>query len=297
VLGNLFLSYFVGWETLAHWMRQSPARHPSGFLVMAVTASLVFFDFGVFREQMCTVVCPYARLQSVLLDKKSLIVGYDERRGEPRGKKGTTAGDCVDCKLCVAACPTGIDIRSGLQLECIACTQCIDACDGVMTKLHRPTGLIRYTSQEALEEHPPSKRSLLRPRVVVYPAILAALLFALVAIGRTRSQAEVTLLRGIGAPFTERGTLVENHLRVKIRNRTDSARAYTVSLVGAPDTTLVAPENPMRVAAGAQETVSMFVVADRSSFQRAARSVKVRVSDGSTFTRELPYRLLGPVGP
>jgi cytochrome c oxidase accessory protein FixG len=296
-LGNLFLSYFVGWETLAHWMRQSPARHPSGFVVMAVTASLVFFDFGIFREQMCTVACPYARLQSVLLDKKSLIVGYDERRGEPRGKKGRTAGDCVDCKLCVAACPTGIDIRSGLQLECIACTQCIDACDGVMTKLHRPTGLIGYTSQEALEKRPSAKKTLLRPRVVAYPAILAALLVALVAIGRTRTLAEVTLLRGIGAPFTERGALVENHVRVKIRNRTDSAKAYTVSLIGAPDATLIAPENPMRVEAGAQETASMFVVADRSSFLHASRSVRIRVSDGSAFSRESPYRLLGPEGP
>jgi cytochrome c oxidase accessory protein FixG len=103
VLGNVFLSYFVGVETLEAWVRMSPLTHPSGFLVMASTASLVFFDFGVFREQMCTVACPYARLQSVLLDKKSLIVGYDENRGEPRGKKGKTTGDCVDCKQCVVS--------------------------------------------------------------------------------------------------------------------------------------------------------------------------------------------------
>jgi cytochrome c oxidase accessory protein FixG len=295
-LGNVFLSYFVGTDTLAHWMRQSPSVHPNGFLVMAATASLVFFDFGVFREQMCTVACPYARLQSVLLDKRSLIVGYDEHRGEPRGKKGTTKGDCVDCKLCVAACPTGIDIRAGLQLECIGCTQCIDACDGVMTKLKRPIGLIRYTSKDALAKHSVEPGRLLRPRVVIYPAILAVLLVALVVVGRGRTTAEVTLLRGIDAPFVEQGGLIENHMRVKIRNRTDEAQAYTVTLLDAPDANLIAPENPMHVAPGAQETESMFVMTERAKFVHGVRAVRVRISDGSRFTREIAYRLLGPEG-
>jgi cytochrome c oxidase accessory protein FixG len=261
---------------------------------MATTASLVFFDFGVFREQMCTVVCPYARLQSVLFDSKSLIVAYDENRGEPRGKKGRTTGDCVDCNQCVAACPTGIDIRVGLQLECIACTQCMDACDGVMAKLHRPLGLIRYTSKDALAKRSTGHGSLLRPRVIVYPVVLALLVAALVVIGRSRTTAEVTVLRGIGAPFVEQGELVENHLRVKVRNRTDSVQAYTVSLLGADDARLVAPENPLHVGAGEQETESMFVLADKRTFIHGSRGIKVRVTDGARFTREIPYRLLGP---
>src|SRR5690606_9851180 len=134
----------------------------------------VLFDFGYFREQMCTVACPYARLQSVLLDKSSLVVGYDFKRGEPRGNGRHTGGDCIDCKACVVTCPTGIDIRDGLQLECVACTQCIDACDSVMTKLHKPTGLIRYGSQTWFETHTPSR--LLRPRVLAYPVLLVALI-------------------------------------------------------------------------------------------------------------------------
>jgi cytochrome c oxidase accessory protein FixG len=169
LLGNLFLSYFVGVEQLSHWLSHSPFEHPAPFLVMFVTAGLVFFDFTYFREQMCTIICPYARLQSVLLDKSSLIVGYDAERGEPRGsrkKEGT--GDCIDCKACVIACPTGIDIRDGLQLECVACAQCVDACDGVMTKIKKPLGLIRYASQSELRKEP--RKAELRPRLLIYPA-------------------------------------------------------------------------------------------------------------------------------
>ncbi|HEX2671061.1 MAG TPA: cytochrome c oxidase accessory protein CcoG, partial [Polyangiaceae bacterium] len=140
VLANVFLSYFVGTHALRAWVTESPSKHLAGFLVVAVTTGLVFFDFAYFREQMCTVICPYARLQSVLLDRSSLIVGYDGRRGEPRskGKQKLGNGDCIDCQACVVACPTGIDIRQGLQLECIACAQCIDACDSIMTRIHKP---------------------------------------------------------------------------------------------------------------------------------------------------------------
>jgi cytochrome c oxidase accessory protein FixG len=295
VLANVFLSYFVGVERLGKWMTRSPLEHPSGFLVMAVTTGLVFFDFAYFREQMCTVVCPYARLQSVLLDKRSLVVGYDALRGEPRGKKGTTKGDCVDCKACVVACPTGIDIRNGLQLECIACTQCIDACDGVMDKLSRPRGLIRYSSQNALSRT--GKTGILRARVVVYPVLIGVLLVALALVGRARTEvAEVTVLRGIGAPYVMQGESVQNHLRVKIRNRTEGAKAFHLSLEDAPGITLVAPENPLTVAGEAQTTESVFVLAPGSSFTHGVRSVLVRVRDDAGFDRKVSYQLLGPNG-
>src|SRR5690606_29639641 len=142
-VANVFLAYFVSAETLFSWMTASPAEQPTGFLVMAVTAGLVFFDFAYFREQMCTVICPYARLQAALFDKDSLIIGYNEQRGEPRkkGKLRDGAGDCVDCDACVRTCPTGIDIRHGLQLECIACAQCVDACDTVMSRVGLPPHL------------------------------------------------------------------------------------------------------------------------------------------------------------
>lgn len=294
VVANVFLSYFVGTAQLFQWMGHSPAAHPGGFGVMTVTTGLVFFDFAYFREQMCTVICPYARLQSVLLDPRSLVVAYDERRGEPRGRKGKTAGDCVDCSMCVTTCPTGIDIRHGLQLECIGCTQCVDACDTVMTKLGRPKGLIRYTTEEALEGGHFRKRDLVRPRLVVYGAVFIGLIALFVSAVSSRKGADVSVLRGIGAPFTEEGTLIQNHVRVKIQNRTGSVRAYTLSLEGAPEATLVAPMNPLAVPGEDQATESVFVLAPRESFAAGVRVVRLHVSDGEGFDRVTPYQLLGP---
>jgi cytochrome c oxidase accessory protein FixG len=294
IVGNLFLSYFVGTDALSHWLRSSPAAHPTAFLVMGVTAALVFLDFAYFREQMCTVVCPYARLQSALLDQKSLIVAYDVGRGEPRGKKGRAAGDCVDCKVCVAACPTGIDIRNGLQLECIGCTQCIDACDGVMDKIGRSRGLIRYTSQEGLAGKRFDVRSFLRARVLVYVAALLGVSGALAFTVGKESVADVSVLRGLGEPFVLQGELVRNHVRIKIENRSDREAAFPISLVGASDVALISPENPMHVAARSHATSGFFVLAPRESFHAGRRDVRIKISGPSSFEQMASYRLLGP---
>ncbi|NBX37776.1 MAG: cytochrome c oxidase accessory protein CcoG, partial [Planctomycetes bacterium] len=187
-LAHTFLAYFVGVDRLAIWVRRSPLEHPVSFLVMAGTTFAMLLDFGVFREQVCFAACPYGRLQSVLLDRQSLIIGYDKTRGEPRGKMSAAAfiaanspeakkGDCVDCKACVVTCPTGIDIRDGLQLECIGCTQCIDACDTIMLKLNKPKGLIRYASQDELAG---KSRKLIRPRVLIYSVLMTVAASALV---------------------------------------------------------------------------------------------------------------------
>lgn len=296
VVGNVFLSYFVGTDALLHWMRSSPAQHPTAFLVMGGTTTLVFLDFAYFREQMCTVVCPYARLQSALLDKKSLIVAYDVGRGEPRGKKGRTKGDCVDCGMCVAACPTGIDIRKGLQLECIGCTQCIDACDGVMDKLRRSRGLIRYTSQDALSAKRFDVRSLIRPRVIVYAVAALGLLTALGFAASKDNVADVSLLRGLGEPFVLQGDRVQNHVRIKIQNRTEQDAEFTLALVDSPDADLVSPENPMHVAARAHSTQGVFVLAPKDSFRFGKRDVRIRITGASHFEQVVPYRLLGPEG-
>jgi cytochrome c oxidase accessory protein FixG len=294
LLANVFLSYFVGPKTLLAWMQLSPFEHWSPFLIVAVTTGLVFADFAIFREQMCTVVCPYARIQSVLLDRQSLIVGYDRPRGEPRGKGKPQPGrgDCIDCGACVVACPTGIDIRDGLQLECIACAQCADACDVIMTKIDKPLGLIRYGSQSALESRRPAR--MLRPRVVVYSALLGVMLSALVAFGASEKEAEVTVLRGGGAPFALRGELVTGELRVKVQNRTNGAQRYRIELLASPAVQLIAPENPLDVAAGAQRTTTIFAVAPQGSFAAGRRELEVRVSSERGFSVSVPYRLLGP---
>lgn len=320
-LAHTFLAYFVGVERLAQWVRQSPWEHPVPFMVMLVTTGLMLFDFGYFREQVCIVACPYGRFQSVMLDRNSLIVSYDRRRGEPRGKAkkqkadagrapgdgGTRLnlrvlgaveaprGDCVDCGLCVATCPTGIDIRDGLQLECINCAQCIDACDAVMSKLGRPTGLIRYSSQAAMEGQ---RVRLLRPRVAVYAAVLAALVTVLGVVLSSASPADVTVLRGLGRPFTQLPTgEIGNPVRIKIVNRTDAPAVYTIAAAGEAEGVRIVCEEPsVSLKAGETQTVPAMIVAPASSFSGGAFDAVLRVSDGAAFTRDVPYRMLGPGG-
>lgn len=294
-LAHTFLAYFVGTEQLAVWVRRSPAQHPTSFLVMLATTALIFFDFAYFREQTCLVACPYGRWQSVLLDRQSLIVAYDRRRGEPRlrGKvRPQGAGDCIDCGACVLTCPTGIDIRDGLQMECIHCTQCADACDAVMEKIAKPRGLIRYSSQDALDGE---RVRLLRPRVVLYPAALALFLGLFAYNLERREPAEVTLLRGIGAPFSEEPDgRIANQVRIKVTNRSSADREYRITTAGAEQGTVVAPVNPLPVARGATETTSLFVLLPRDAFHDGEHHIVVRVDDGHGFSSEAPYRLVGP---
>ncbi len=295
-LANTFLAYFVGWDRLLDWMTSSPAQHPLAFGVMFGTTVLMFGDFGWFREQTCILVCPYGRFQSVLLDKQSLIVGYDLKMGEPRERfrknEERKAGNCIDCGLCVSVCPTGIDIRDGLQMECIACTQCIDACDEVMDRVGLPRGLVRYTSQQELET---GSRRFMRPRVVVYSAILA-LMFGTFAFSLSgKKTADVTLLRGLGAPFQVLQTgEVSNQIRIKIANRTDTERSYSYRLIDPSDLTMVAPENPLMVPPGDTRMTAAFINVDLAAFTDGELEILLSVSDGVDFDQEYVYRLLGP---
>ncbi|MEP7345059.1 MAG: cytochrome c oxidase accessory protein CcoG [Gemmatimonadaceae bacterium] len=298
ILAHTFLAYFVGVDALKVWVTRSPVEHPSSFAIMAVTTALVFFDFAYFREQTCTIACPYGRWQSVLLDKSSLVVAYDTGRGEPRMKgikdRPPNAGDCIDCGACVATCPTGIDIREGLQMECIHCTQCADACDAIMEAVGKPKGLIRYSSMEILAGE---KKHIVRPRTVLYPVALAIVAGALVWQLETKEKADVTLLRSIGAPFVENadGT-VQNQVRVKIANRAGSDRTYRIDVTGAEDGSVIIPVNPFPVSKGKTETVSLFVVLPSQAFDDGEHMIQVRVSDGAAFTGDFSYRLLGPQG-
>jgi len=295
-LAHTFLAYFVGVENLLQWVRQSPLEHPTSFLIMAGTTALILLDFGWFREQTCLVACPYGRLQSVLLDRQSLIVGYDPLRGEPRDLKvkgrPAGAGDCIDCGACVLTCPTGIDIRDGLQMECIHCTQCADACDAIMDRVGTPRGLIRYTSQDEVEGKP---ARLLRPRVVLYPLALALAVGLLAFNLGTKADTDVTLLRGAGAPFTRQpnGSVV-NQIRVKLGNREAGPRTYLMEVVGVEGATLVAPENPLPVPGDRSAETSVFVVVPADRFTGDRLPAVIRVSDGEGFILDTPFELVGP---
>ncbi len=298
-LAHTFLAYFVGIEQLFDWVRSSPAEHPVAFATMAITTGLMFFDFAWFREQMCTVVCPYGRIQSVLLDTSSVVVGYDGRRGEPRGRmgqrrreSGAAFGDCIDCRACVATCPTGIDIRDGLQMECIHCTQCIDACDRVMERIGKPRGLVRYGTVSSFNGERPRW---LRPRTVFYLAILVVVFGLLGSALARRASADAGVLRGLGAPYVQRddGRLV-NQLRVKIANRSDEPRSYEIEVLGVEEAKIVAPQNPLSVAAGETGMAVLFIETSPDIFERGRREITLRIHDGIDYDRRIPYRLLGP---
>lgn len=302
LLANTFLAYFVGPETLIRWMGQSPLQHPAPFAVMAVTTALMLFDFAVFREQTCLVACPYGRLQSVLLDRRSLIISYDSQRGEPRGRvqrptapePAAPRGDCVDCGLCVTTCPTGIDIRNGLQMECVSCAQCIDACDTVMDRIKRPRGLIRYTSQAALAGERPR---ILRGRVFVYSAALLVLSTALTTLLTGWPSADVEVLRSVGLPYNMLPDgAVANPLRLKITNRGSQPADYAVSVEGVAGAEIRLPLNPVRLEPGQSQTANALILRPAGTLHPPTAECHIRVRDGVDFDRRFHFTLLGPAG-
>jgi cytochrome c oxidase accessory protein FixG len=208
LIGNTLLAYIIGTEQLFQIITDSPAKHVEGLTAMIVFTLVFYAIFARFREQACTFICPYGRLQSTLLDENTIVVAYDYKRGEKRGplhrgqsvgqRQAAGSGDCIACRQCVTVCPTGIDIRNGTQMECVHCTACIDACDDVMERIGRPRGLIRYASLNGIER---GERLKLTPRMVGYSVVLLALgvLFAFLLF--TRSDVQTTILRAQGALF------------------------------------------------------------------------------------------------
>jgi cytochrome c oxidase accessory protein FixG len=207
-IANMFLAYIIGIDELKKIVTASPTEHLTGFIAITIFSFLFYGVFAWFREQACIVVCPYGRYQSALVDANTIVVTYDFKRGEPRGKLVKidpkraaseplpSRGDCVDCKQCVEVCPTGIDIRNGIQLECVNCTACIDACDAVMTKIKKPKGLIRYTSLTAVRE---GKFKWLSPRVLGYVGVWVAVTSLFLFFFFTRPLTEILILRQPGS--------------------------------------------------------------------------------------------------
>src|ERR1019366_667648 len=216
-IAHMFLSYFVSLPAVWAMMKDAPTSNWGTFVFIAVATGTVYFNFAWFREQLCIVICPYGRLQSALTDDNTLVIGYDWSRGEPRGKPDVAGtGDCVACDRCVSVCPTGIDIRQGLQLECIGCAACIDACDDVMSRMGRRKGLVRYDSLAGLAGR---ATRWVRPRTILYGILLA--IGATVAAWNISGirPAVIGVTRVIGAPYFVDAGMVRNQFFVRLVNK------------------------------------------------------------------------------
>ncbi|MGB0431831.1 MAG: cytochrome c oxidase accessory protein CcoG, partial [Bacteroidia bacterium] len=222
LIGNLLMSYIVGVDRTFEIITNSPLENWTGFMLVSAFTGITFFNFAYFREQTCTVVCPYGRIQGVLLDKKSIVVAYDHERGEPRElpKKTRTenAGDCIDCFACVDVCPTGIDIRNGTQLECVNCTACIDACDNIMDKIGKPRGLVRYASEHDIEHKKETKFNF---RAIGYIGVLTVILGILAFLLTTRPEVEASIIKSRGTLYSvSDDNYVKNVYNVTVVNKT-----------------------------------------------------------------------------
>ncbi len=251
ITGFTFVGYFTPIHELAAAV-QSLAMGPWDLFWVLFYALVTYLNAGYLREQVCKHMCPYARFQAAMFDPDTLIIGYDSARGESRGARARTAdpkalglGDCVDCSLCVQVCPTGIDIRDGLQSNCIGCAACIDACDTVMDQMQYPRGLVRYSTLNGLAQgldKPALRKRVLRPRVLLYGALLLAATVGLVASisGRSPVRMDVVRDRGVMARVVEGGA-AENIYRLHVMNATESVQHYRVEVRGPDGVTLVQP--------------------------------------------------------
>lgn len=238
VVSNYFLAYIITMDEVVKIIKEPVSMHLGGFIAMLVFSFVFYGVFARMREQVCTTICPYGRLQGVLLVKDSIVVAYDHKRGEPRGKlkknpveqiQSAVLGDCIDCKLCIAVCPTGIDIRNGTQLECTNCTACIDACDQVMEKVNRPTGLIRYDSETGINS---GIRKIFTSRVYAYSFVLVALIALDVFLIANRGIVESIILRSPGQLYQERDPQhITNLYTYKIINKTSKELPFELRLV------------------------------------------------------------------
>jgi len=222
LISHTVMSYIIGVEQTVEIISKSPNENFSGFLAIMFFTGLFYWVFAYFREQACVAVCPYGRLQGVLLVKNSIVVAYDWLRGEPRGKinkqKNEEKGDCIDCKLCIHVCPTGIDIRNGTQLECVNCTACIDVCDDVMDKIGKPKGLIRFSSYNAIKE---GITKIINARVIGYSIVLIALISLLSFFIGTRSDVQVTILKVPGQLYQKtEDNRISNLYNIEFVNKT-----------------------------------------------------------------------------
>lgn len=298
IIAHTLMAYLIGWEQVRDIVTASPYENWGGFIAMVFFTLLFYWVFAYFREQACIAVCPYGRLQGVLLNKDSMAVAYDFVRGEPRGKlkKGEIQegkGDCIDCKLCVHVCPTGIDIRNGTQLECVNCTACMDACDEVMDKIDKPRGLIRISSYNNIVE---GKKSIFTTRVIAYIIVLILLVSLVTTLMFKRSDIDATALRTPGQLYTktESGD-IQNLYNILLVNKTFDEATVEIRLKDLPEAELViAGGNRVDIGSNSTKELTVFVTLPPEKVDGAKTEIVFEVIRDGEVVETSKTNFLGP---
>lgn len=299
LIANTFLSYIIGYEELSKLVTDGPVAHWQSLVALLLFTTAFYLVFSKFREQVCVSVCPYGRLQGVLLDSNSIVVSYDFNRGEPRGKRKKNVeqelGDCIDCKLCVQVCPTGIDIRNGTQLECVNCTVCIDECDTVMTKIGKPTGLIRYASHNELMT---GERKVFSTRTIGYSFVLLLLLSITFGMFFLRNPIETTFLRAPGSLYTKTTDgKITNQYQVQIVNKTDKAMDVDVKLKDVKGNIIINGNQtgePWHLGAGKVGEKTIMITLPKSELKPGSFPIDVEIYNKGKLLEEVETKFMAP---
>lgn len=299
LISHTLLSYIIGLEKLKEVVSQPPTENLVGFLALMVFTGFFYFVFSVLREQVCVAICPYGRLQGVFLGNNSIAVIYNWLRGEPKGrlKKGKVQenkGDCIDCKLCVHVCPTGIDIRNGTQLECVNCTACIDACDEVMDKINKPRGLIKYASYSGIKE---GNSKIFTSRVIAYSAVLTLLVSVVAFMLFTRTDIEATILKVPGQLYQEKpNNRISNLYNIQFINKTTSDVEMELKIKGYEDATIMrVGEEQLIINAGSRLDAVFFIEMARKNINSMKTVLQVQLITDGEVVDEINTNFVGPV--
>lgn len=287
-----FVAYVIGTGEVGKLLDGWPAEGSGALMVVLVFTGLHYFVFAWFREQVCSMVCPYGRLQGVMLDVNTILVAYDYKRGEPRGKGANgIKGDCINCYSCVAVCPTGIDIRNGTQLECINCTACIDACNSVMKKVRKPSGLIRFASEKSISE---GKQIRFNARVIAYSVVLVALLSVITYLFTVRGEVESIVIRAPGTMFQEYGPdKLSNLYDLQMVNKTNSEVGVNLKLLS-PEGEIILMGDSLRVEKGEVAKRNLLIVLKKSTLKSSDTQVQIGVFDHGKMIQKLSTTFVGP---
>ncbi|MBT3253523.1 MAG: cytochrome c oxidase accessory protein CcoG [Candidatus Marinimicrobia bacterium] len=295
IIGNTFLAYIIGKDELYQIITSPVSEHAGGFAIMVLFTTIFYYIYAFFREQICTQICPYGRLQSVLLDDKSIVVVYDYIRGEKRGRPKKNSpedlGDCIDCNQCVEVCPTGIDIRNGTQLECVNCTACIDACDTVMDRVKKPQGLIRYDSFDGIRT---GETRGMNFRNIGYSIVLVALVIFFFILLGTRSDVESTILRSYGTMYQEVGN---NHFTnlytIKVLNKTFDDIPIRLELLE-PEGTLTMIGSDLKVSGQGKTEGAFFIDLSGDLLDGTEAKIKIAVFSNDRMLETVKTSFMGP---